>query len=173
MFKHQIFKKAAKTIGLTLCLACSEQSEGSEPAWPIPIAIADFGYNNIAGEPRDQTPAHQIRLKSFMASIRSDLAANGRYRVVAFSCGEACADASATPAELAQRARSSGARLLLCGGIHKMSALVHWASVQVVDLDAGKIILDRVVTFRPDTDESWRRAEASITKKLQAQGLTQ
>ena len=54
--------------------------------------------------------------------------------------------------------RRSGARFLVYGGIHKMSTLIQWGDVELLDLETNKLLLKRTVTFRGDTDEAFSRA---------------
>ena len=63
-------------------------------------------------------------------------------------------------------AHAAGADFLLVGGIHKMSTLVQWAKAEVIDLRSGQIVLDKLFTFRGDTDHAWRRAEEFISNEL-------
>ena len=56
-------------------------------------------------------------------------------------------------------AHAAGADFLLVGGIHKMSTLVQWAKAEAIDLSSGQIVLDKLFTFRGDTDQAWRHAE--------------
>lgn len=66
------------------------------------------------------------------------------------------------------KARRFGARLLLFGGIHKMSTLIQWAKIQAVDLKTEKSVLDRLLTFRGDTDDAWKRAEVFVAGQMTA-----
>ncbi len=70
------------------------------------------------------------------------------------------------PTELVAAAKRAGARLILYGGIHKMSTLVQLAKVQVVDIEADRLIDNRSLTFRGDTDDAWQKAEAFIVEEL-------
>ena len=63
-------------------------------------------------------------------------------------------------------ANAAGADFLMVGGIHKMSTLVQWAKAEVIDLRTGQIVLDKLFTFRGDTDQAWRRAEEFISNEL-------
>jgi Protein of unknown function (DUF2380) len=63
-------------------------------------------------------------------------------------------------------ARRAGARLLVYGGIHKMSTLVQWGELQVVDLEREQLLLRRSFTFRGDSDEAFRRAAGFILENL-------
>src|ERR1700735_4297135 len=61
---------------------------------------------------------------------------------------------------------AAGADFVLVGGIHKMSTLVQWAKAGVIDLRSGQIVLDKLFTFRGDTDQAWGRAEVFISNEL-------
>jgi Protein of unknown function (DUF2380) len=136
---------------------------------PIAIAVLDFDYVDTSGEPRDQRQEHAARLQGFSSALRNDLERSGKFRIVAPECGAApCAADSLQPAELVARARAAGAKLMLFGGIHKQSTLIQWAKVQAVDVDADRLVLDKLVTFRGDTDEAWERAEAFVVREVTA-----
>jgi hypothetical protein len=47
-----------------------------------------------------------------------------------------------------------------------MSTLVQWAKVEAVDTKTGQALFDKLFTFRGDTDEAWRRAEAFILEEI-------
>jgi Protein of unknown function (DUF2380) len=132
-----------------------------------PLAIVDFDYNDTSGEPADQRALHQARLAAFMQAIRSDLAGSGKFSLVALSCGSDPCSITQTPStEILDKARQAGARLLLFGGIHKMSTLIQWAKIQAVDLKTEKLVFDRLLTFRGDTDDAWKRAEAFVAEQM-------
>lgn len=131
------------------------------------VAIIDFTYSDSSGEPRDQTAEHQARLKAFMAALATDLAAGGRLRVVTPDCDPApCALTAGAVPELAEAAKQAGADLLVVGGIHKMSTLVQMAKVEVVSVKAGRVVFQKLYTFRGDNDEAWRRAETFIAGQI-------
>ena len=60
---------------------------------------------------------------------------------------------------------------MVYGGIRKMSTLVQWVEVQVLDLQRNKLLLRRTVTFRGDTDTAFRRAAAFVTEILKDDAL--
>ncbi len=170
LIKRRIALAFAAGAALCLLLPLEGVVAQSAAARPIGIAIFDFDYSDTSGEAQDATAAHQARLKAFMASIRGDLAASGKYRIVEISCGaELCTTSGTMPADLSDRIKRAGADLLLFGGFHKESTLVQWAKVQVVDVAANKLVVDRLLTFRGDTDDSWRRAEAFVIDELKGQ----
>ena len=98
--------------------------------------------------------------------MRRDLVAGGRFRIVPVACGPEPCTSRASPAELQKAARAAGVKLVLIGGVHKMSTLVEWAKIQIVDEDQDRIVFDRLVTFRGDTDEAWRKAESFIARDI-------
>jgi hypothetical protein len=64
-------------------------------------------------------------------------------------------------------ATSSIRERLVIGGIHKMSTLVQWARVEVIDVDANRVVFDRLFTFRGDNSQAWDRAEAFVFREVQ------
>ena len=61
---------------------------------------------------------------------------------------------------------SSGIRGV--GAIKKMSTLVLWAKIGVVDVGRNRTMSEKVYTFRGDNDEAWTRAEAFMSKDIRA-----
>jgi hypothetical protein len=149
----------------------SAEVEATAPQ-PIPIAVAEFDYRDTSGETRDQRAEHAARLEAFARMIRADLEKSGRFRIVPIACGEGpCAAGEADPEELLATARKAGARLLLFGGIQKMSTLIQYGKAIVIDLEADKSIFERLVSFRGDTDDAWRHAEQFLAREFLAQDL--
>jgi Protein of unknown function (DUF2380) len=134
----------------------------------ITIAVIDFEYHDTSHEERDQRQEHDARLKGFMAALKGDLAAQGKI-IVTLPCDPApCSVARAPADDLLRAAREAGAGILLIGSIHKMSTLVQWAKAEAIDTGTERMVLDKLFTFRGDTDESWRRAETFIAGELAA-----
>jgi hypothetical protein len=67
---------------------------------------------------------------------------------------------------LIEAAKAAGARLLVYGGIEKMSTLIQWGKLEIVDLQANRLIDDKMLTFRGDNDEAWRRAAAFAVDEI-------
>jgi hypothetical protein len=135
---------------------------------PIPIAVLDLIYVDTSGEPRDQTQEHAKRVRRFSDALRSDLERTGRFRIVTAQCGAAPCSAGGEPSELVGRARAAGAKLVVIGGVHKQSTLIQWAKVQAVEVRNERVVLDKLLTFRGDTDEAWERAEAFVAREVAA-----
>jgi len=133
------------------------------------LALLDFNYVDTSGETRDQTAEHQKRLDAFMLALRQDVTASQKYRMVVATCRPIpCQVGQSALTELQDAAREAGARILMMGGVHKMSTLIQNARVMAVDLDTNAVVLDKLVTFRGDTDEAWQRAEAFIAQQITA-----
>jgi Protein of unknown function (DUF2380) len=155
-------------LGAT-CLACF--SSATVPAYhqatAPTLAIVELDFIDTSGEVREQQGDHMRRLKAFTESLRGDLVSNGRFRIVALDCPPAgCPTSSTAPDELVAAAGKAGATYVLLGGIHKMSTLVQWAKVEIVDVDMQKVVFDRLLTFRGDDDVSWQRAEEFLARDI-------
>lgn len=138
-------------------------------AEPIAVAVAEFDYIDTSGEARDQKEAHAALLADFSDRLRDELANSGKYRIVNLHCRQLpCSAAATDPAELIAAARTAGARLLVYGGIHKMSTLVQFGKAQAVDLQADRLIFDQTVSFRGDNDDAWRRAGKFLAEQFLA-----
>jgi uncharacterized protein DUF2380 len=141
--------------------------QGGSKAPGTAVAVIDFEYIDTSGESRDQRGEHKTRLDVFMRSLKADLAERGGFRLVTPACAsDPCAPADLTGSKLVAAAREAGAEILLVGGVHKVSTLVQWAKVEAIDAGSGRMRFDRLFTFRGDTDEAWRRAEAFIVEEI-------
>ena len=127
-------------------------------AGQLAVAVADFDYSDTSGEEADQSAQHRDRMTIFAALLRDGLAQRD-YRVVRPACPQpACTAVSMAPDDLVAAARRDGARYLVYGGIRKMSTLVQWGEIQLLDLEAEKLLMRRTVTFRGDNDAAYRHA---------------
>ena len=168
-------KRARRNLGWLggLALSCVLASSVAG-ADPIKLAIADFDYKDTSGETQDQAAAHAERLKNFTQLIDDELSASGKYQVVAITCPKRPCSAGAMDAQsLTDAARQAGARLLLYGGIHKMSTLVQFGKAQVADLESDQVVYDRTISFRGDDDNAWKRAGEFLAEDLAAKDLAQ
>jgi Protein of unknown function (DUF2380) len=163
----RVLLAASLLCGAALAVAEPAAAADGAPS-PVPIAVLDLVYVDTSGEARDQTQEHAARTRRFSDTLRSDLERSGKFRIVTSRCGAAPCSADGEPSELVARAREAGAKLVLIGGIHKQSTLIQWAKVQAVDVDAGRLVLDKLLTFRGDTDEAWERAEAFVAREVAA-----
>ena len=147
--------------------ALSFQPSASAAAAPIAVAVADFDYFDTSGEVTDQTKEHLARVASFANLLRDNLAAQGDYRVVTIECRDhPCTATSMSQDVFIAAARKAGARLVIYGGIRKMSTLVQWGEIQLLDLEAEKLLMRRTVTFRGDNDAAYRHAANFVGEQL-------
>jgi hypothetical protein len=134
---------------------------------PPVLAVAGIEYIDTSGEVIDQSADHLRRLRAFEASLRTDLAAGGKLRSADLDCPpNACSIGDLDVGQLLSKAQAAGADFLLIGTVQKMSTLVQWAKFDIIDVKAQKVVFDRLVTFRGDSDEAWRRAEAFIVRQI-------
>jgi len=159
-------------LGMAAILLLSAPARG-EAVEAVVIAVADFDYTDTSGEVRDQQAEHAARLAAFVGAVRADLAGSAKFRVVALDCPKApCSAAQSSPAELIADARRTGAKLLLYGGIQKMSTLIQQMKAQVVDLEADKLVFDRLMSFRGDSDDAWQHAERFLVREILSDTLS-
>ena len=134
---------------------------------PPGLAVAEIDYDDTSGEVIDQSADHRRRLRAFEASLRSDLTASGKLRSVVLDCPpNACSVGDIDANQLIGKAQAAGADFLLISAFHKVSTLVQWAKFDMIDVKAQKLSFERLVSFRGDNDEAWRRAEAFIVRDI-------
>ena len=161
---RKLFQAAIVLGGMLIALPPSAAAADSGP---IAIAVIELDYVDTSGEVRDQGQEHAARIARFSEALRGDLARSGKFRIVTPRCDPApCASSGAPPSALLASAREAGAKLVLIGGVHKQSTLIQWAKVQAIDVDADRVVLDKLLTFRGDTDEAWDRAEVFLAREL-------
>lgn len=141
---------------------------GSAGAEAASLVLLPVKLLDTSQETRDQRDAHATRLAALGTDLRDALAASGSFAaVMEITPGEIAADcARETPECLVGLARSRGADRALFAVVHKSSSLIMQLFVQVVDLEAEKVVARQELNFRGDTDESWRRAGAFLVHEL-------
>jgi hypothetical protein len=162
-------RSGASAVLTMLCAvaALSFPSGGSPAAAPLAVAVADFDYFDTSGEVADQSAEHRARVASFANLLRDNLAAQADYRVVTIECPDhPCTATSMSQEVFIAAARKAGARLVIYGGIRKMSTLIQWGEIQLLDLQAEKLLLQRTVTFRGDNDAAYRHAANFVGDQL-------
>jgi hypothetical protein len=101
----------------------------------VPVVVADFDYDDTSGEVENKRAEHTARVKTFPSLLRERLARGDKYKVLRLDCAKATCSADSIGAEdLVAAALKADARLLVYGRIHKMSTLIQWGSIQVVDV---------------------------------------
>lgn len=148
------------------CYAGSGRPSLAQGETPV-LAVAEIQYSDTSGEVVDQSADHFRRLRQFEASLRTDLAASGKVRNAALDCPpNACSIGEIEAAQLLDKAQAAGAGYLLISSFHKVSTLVQWAKVDLVDVKTRKVVFNRLVTFRGDNDKAWSHAESFIVRQI-------
>jgi Protein of unknown function (DUF2380) len=150
---------------LALLFSCGRLLAAEHDA--VPVVVADFDYEDTSGEMEDKRAAHTARVKMFPDLVRERLAREDKYKVLRLDCAKAtCSSDSIGAEDLVAAALKANARLLVYGRVHKMSTLIQWGSIQVVDVQQKQPLLNRLITFRGDTDEAFRRAAEFVGEML-------
>jgi len=163
----------SRRLGSVAVVCAAAMLPGSSRAVePVAIAVADFDYFDPSGGVTDQGRAAAERLRVLVQQVRDSLDESARYRVVELKCEPSpCSAGRTDPAELLAKARAVGARLLVFGGIQKMSAVIQYGNAEVVDIEADRLVFDRNIAFRNDSEESWRYAAKSLVDELMKENL--
>ncbi|NDV85842.1 DUF2380 domain-containing protein [Aurantimonas aggregata] len=123
------------------------------------IALADFYYLDTSGEPGDRATEHQQRVDLFETVLREQLTANGRFEVVALECPlPECGVGSLSVEDAVNAAERVNADYVLLGAIQKISTLIGTGRLDLVDVPQRRSAMSRVLSFRGDSDEAFRRA---------------
>ncbi|WP_421700338.1 DUF2380 domain-containing protein [Ancylobacter sp.] len=160
-----ILPVALLSLAVVLCAA-----PASRAAAPELVAVADIGFTDSSGEPADQRAAHETRRIALTQEVRGGIGQDGKLQSLPLGCDGACRlDAEGVEA-LRQRAKAEGARFLLVGSVHKMSTLVLSMRVAVLDTATGKLLFERLLSFRGDNDAGWQHAGDYVAREV-AQAL--
>jgi len=139
------------------------QAQGDVPA----VAVAEIYYIDTSGEVIDQGAEHSRRLRDFAAALRTDLSASGKLRGVALDCPpNACTIGDIDADQLVAKAQAAGAAYVLISSFHKTSTLIQGAKFNIVEVKTRKVVFDRLVSFRGDNDEAYRRAQSFIVRQI-------
>ena len=157
---------AAIALVTAAVLCASARPSQAQPTTPV-LAVAELQYVDTSGEVIDQSADHVRRRREFEASLRSDLVKSGKMRDVGLDCpANACSVEDIDFERLLGKAQAAGASHLLIGAVHKMSTLVQQAKFNIVDVKSRKVVFDRYVSFRGDSDQAWRRAESFVASQI-------
>ena len=142
-------------LGGLLLAAYAETAMAS----PVRVAVADFDYQDSSGEQRDQTAAHQTRLTALKADIIGIVGKSSKATAAALRCGQkSCSVDEMDADQIAKSARADNAQFVVFGGVHKISTLIQWGQIEIMDVSTGKSVLSRTVTFRGDDEAAWQHA---------------
>jgi hypothetical protein len=127
------------------------------------VAVADFDFVDTSGEVRDQSAVHAARLKELQQTLAAALNHTGRFDAVGLTCAAPpCSADNLDAGSLTDAAKKAGAGLMVFGGVHKISTLITFGRVAVVDVATGRSVLNRDITFRGDDEDAWKHADSYI-----------
>ncbi|WP_424630234.1 DUF2380 domain-containing protein [Bradyrhizobium sp. SYSU BS000235] len=148
-----VLASALIALGFAAPAARSETTPSSK------LAVASFNFEDTSGEAKNDKTPHDAMLKDFQSIVSKTLSDKLKLDVTPLPCApDKCSLADPGMEALADMAKKADARYLVAGGLHKMSTLVGWAKVVVVDLGPNGKVCDRLLSYRGDNSEAWERA---------------
>ena len=145
-----------------MCLAA-----GAARAAVPSVAVADFDFVDSSGEARDQTTQHEADMKALKADIIATLGKDGKFTVDALKCKQpVCSAESLDQNSMVQAARAQQEKYVVFGGVQKISTLIQFGQVRVMDVASGQAVLSRAITFRGDDQAAWQHASDYVSQML-------
>ncbi len=142
-------------VALGTVLATSPALSGPQ----IAVAVANFDFLDTSGEARDQKAEHDRRLKGFSDYLRQQLSGSGKLDIVDLPCQSSqCTATDPGFEKLSAQAKQAGAHFVIIGIVRKTSTLIGWVEYSVLNVDDQRAVCGELISYRDDTDESWRRA---------------
>lgn len=125
----------------------------------VPVAVANFDFLDTSGETRNLTAAHERRLQSLSGYLRELLSGSEKLEIINLPCQAAqCTAKDPGYDALSVQAKDAGARFVIIGIVKKTSTLIGWIEYSVLNVEDKRAVCGELITYRDDTDESWRRA---------------
>lgn len=154
------FRPRRRSIAVLSALTIVSASAAfGEPPPSAKVAVASFTFEDTSGEAKKDNVQHDAMLKDFQSIVSKTLSDKLKLDVTPLSCApDKCSLTDPGMEALADMAKKADARYLVAGGLHKMSTLVGWAKVVVVDLGPDGKVCDRLLSYRGDNPEAWERA---------------
>lgn len=162
--------RSAAVLAMAVSAPASMPARAAEP---VILAMAGFDFIDTSGEMRDQTAEHDRRLAALDRAILDRLSEERSLETVALDCGDGCRFGSSGLQALSKHAVAAGASHLLIGQVRKVSTLIGGVKFAVIDLGTNRPTCDRLVSYRGDTDEAWRRAAAFAAQDVARHCLPQ
>jgi uncharacterized tellurite resistance protein B-like protein len=163
---------AAMLVGVILAAAAPVAAEDVANAAPTKVVIFPFELVDTSqeGEADGARADQEARLTRLTADLKAQLAASGRYEIVALT-----AEVEADYARLAPMrgcngcdidlAKAVGATQGMVGIVQKVSNLILDIAIYVRDVDTGRVVQVAKTSIRGNTDESWQRGLRFLVDK--------
>ncbi|HEY1997970.1 DUF3280 domain-containing protein [Paraburkholderia sp.] len=170
---QRLRQRAARACGAAaLCVA-------SAAAYAVPpqtsIAVPDCGLldDNAAYNDAQINRIQQARIGMVSDAMRSGLRDSQRYRVADNAAAASLLDQLGATQDLSacngcerQVGRKLGVEQVGICWVQKVSNLILNINLRVEDVASGKIVFQRSVDIRGNTDASWRRGAAALVALL-------
>jgi hypothetical protein len=161
------------TLGLAF-VAMTVPGLAQENAAPPSLLVLNLELVDSSGEVADQREDHERRLAAVRETLAGELAVHDVYAVVDPTPIQAEIDATRKRQYLhacngceLRLARALDADRVLTGHVRKVSSLVMALWVDIKDADSGRPIVRKVLDFRGDNDQAWRRAALYLARQLE------
>ena len=138
-------------------------------AEPTVVGVLPFSYLDTSGEPRDQSAEHAARVERLMHDLTAEIAGDGAVKTFSVADVTACGQDSAC---ILAKARDEGADVVVAGALQKISTMATQLWIGVFDVDTGRQIFHRNMTFRGDNDVAWERAAEFIARQIAEKALS-
>ncbi len=150
-------KMLVPCVAILAGMALAAPSAWSEPK--VVVAVANFDFLDTSGELKDQKDAHDTRLTALSDFLRQQLSGSDKLEIVKLPCQSSqCTATDPGFEKLSEDAKQAGARFLIIGIVKKTSTLIGWIEYSVLAVNDQRAVCGELVSYRDDTDESWRRA---------------
>lgn len=158
-------------VAMLLSLAAFP-APGLAQSKPGTIAVLDF---DLLDDQHEIAPDHTLgpRMASIRTQLAEALARNGLYTVVDNEPAREMIDMFRTTQDLhacngceLTIGNKLGADRVLVGWVQKVSNLILNINVQIEDVATGRVVLNKSVDLRGNTDDSWRRGVAYMIRDM-------
>lgn len=140
-------------------------AHGEITADPPVLAVVDVGLVDFAG-PGSSQAEDEARAEAVTAAILSEVAEGGLIATVSMGCKASCSFDAAGVEKLRRRAHAAGATHVLVGNVRRIGSAVALMRVSVLDTATGHMLLDRMVTFRADSEAGWTYAASFLSREV-------
>lgn len=140
-------------------------AHGETPADPPVLAVVDMGLVDFAG-PGSSQAEDEARSSAVTSAILSEVAEGGLIATISMGCKAGCSFDAAGVEKLRRRAHAAGATHVLVGNVRRIGSAVALMRVSVLDTATGHMLLDRMVSFRADSEAGWIYAASFLSREV-------
>lgn len=165
----RVLVAAAIAVGVAVAPGLGPYRGSPAAAAEAPVVgVLPFSYLDTSGEPRDQSAEHAARVERLTRDLTTEIAGDARVRTLAVTAAAECGQDSAC---ILAKARAEGADVVVAGGLQKISTMATQLWIGVFDVETGRQLFHRNMTFRGDNDVAWERAAEFIARQIAEKAL--